>query len=58
MKLTFKNTINAPIPEVWDKLAIHFDRAEDWMSLIPKSVEMTDGVMADGAPMVGRVCDL
>ena len=58
MKLTLKNTINAPIPEVWDKLANQFDRAADWMSLIPKSVEKIDGVMADGAPMVGRVCDL
>ncbi len=58
MKITLKNTINAPIPDVWDKLAIHFDRAEDWMSSIPKSVKKTDGGMVDGAPMVGRVCDL
>ncbi len=28
------------------------------MSLIPKSVEKTDGVKVDGAPVVGRVCDL
>lgn len=58
MKMTLKNTINAPIPDVWDKLAIHFDRAADWMSLIPKSVEKVDGLAVDGAPMVGRVCDL
>ena len=58
MNITLKNTINAPIPDVWDKLAIHFDRAADWMSSIPKSVEKTDGVKVDGAPMVGRVCDL
>lgn len=58
MEMTLKNTIDAPLPKVWDKLAIQFDRAADWMSLIPKSVEKVDGVTVDDAPMVGRVCDL
>ncbi len=58
MKITEKININASIPEVWDVLAINFDRAADWMSTIPKSVEKVEGVKADGAPMVGRVCDI
>ena len=58
MKIALKTKIEAPIEKAWQKLAVEFDRASDWMSVIPKSVEKTDGVVLEDAPMVGRLCDL
>lgn len=58
MKLKQKITIDKPINDVWDVLAINFDKASDWMAVIPKSIEKIDGDKVNGAPMEGRICDL
>ena len=58
MKLIQEIVIDKPIEEVWEILAIKFDRAADWMSVIPKSVEKIEGEKIEGAPMTGRICDL
>lgn len=58
MKITKKININKPIDEVWKVLAHDFDKAYEWMASIPYSQEMTDGIIYESAPMVGRVCDL
>ena len=44
MKLVEKTTINAPVSQVWDGMAQQFDRAADWMSIIPTSVEKTSSI--------------
>ncbi len=51
-------TINKPINEVWNLLAENFDKAQDWMSAIPRSDRKHSGNAADNAPMIGRICEL
>lgn len=58
MKTVRKIEINKPVEDVWQVLAVDFDKIGDWSSLVPKSVASNNGELAEGAHCTGRVCDL
>ena len=60
MKMTVTTSINANISEVWKVLAEDFDKAHEWMAVVPTSTAITNTIIdtSDDAPVCGRVCDL
>jgi hypothetical protein len=58
MKITQRIIIDKPLAEVWDVLAVQFDKADEWMATVYKSSIIETGTTVDGAPMYGRVCEL
>lgn len=57
MKISRQIRINKPAAAVWKILAHDFDKADQWMSLVPKSHAINEGTPTDNAPMTGRVCE-
>lgn len=58
MKITKKVTIQKPVEAVWKVLAEDFDRADVWMSAVPRSYAASLEGGADDAPVAARVCEL
>ncbi len=56
MEMVKRTIINKPISEVWNILAVDFDKAGEWMTGVKHSYE-TKGPSCEGASMNGRVCE-
>lgn len=57
MRLNRTIEIAKPATEVWQVIAIDFDKACDWMAAVPKSYKIEEGDRVEGSPMVGRICE-
>ena len=57
MKITNKIIINKSQEAVWKVLAEDFEKADQWMAIVPKSYAKAEGEIVDGAPMAGRICE-
>ncbi|MEM7371720.1 MAG: SRPBCC family protein [Bacteroidota bacterium] len=58
MKITRKIIIDKSATEVWDVLGRNFEQADQWMASVPKSYAKVVGTTAEGAPLIGRICEL
>lgn len=58
MKIEHKTEVNAGVEKVWKVVATDFDKASEWMALVPASHKIGENLGFDGAPMEGRVCQL
>ncbi|KZN28781.1 hypothetical protein N480_08430 [Pseudoalteromonas luteoviolacea S2607] len=57
MNIHNKQTINAPIEQVWKLVAEDFANAYKWMSGVVHSYEINHGLKGE-TPVAGRVCNL
>lgn len=58
MKLTNKITIESSAAKVWEVLGRNFEKADEWMSTVPKSYAKQSEAVVEGAPVAGRICEL
>lgn len=57
MRIVKKIKIEKPVHEVWKIWAEEFDQAGIWMAQVNHTLQKTSGTKAEGAPMIGRICN-
>lgn len=57
MQIKKQFTVNASADRLWEIMGLQFDRVSDWASSIHDSQGRNSGIVPQGAPCSGRVCE-